>query len=418
MRFLPNNDLPSRVRVLVLGGGIHGVGVLHDLATRGWQDIHLLEKSTLGKGTSSRSTKLIHGGLRYLKRLSDFPLVTQSLREREWLLKIAPDIVHPVELYFPILKKGGENQFMVWLGLNLYQSLFRSESIKGFKTVSAEECVINMPIFDTTQCKKIYSFWDGQTDDLALVHKVACSAVELGAGITEQAEVLEIRESTDGWEVLTRCPDGSVRTVSCLYIVNALGPWSHQVLKRSRITPLLRGMNDKGSHIVFPDIGLKKGLFLQSLSDNRVVFLLPWQGLTLMGTTESYFDQNPDEVYADEKEIDYMLSVCNPFLKEQLHKKNICFTFAGLRWLPIEKKQSLSRTSREHFVTEHYSGRGAMLSIYGGKLTSYRALSETIGDRILSHFGDKRKTGTLEAENWTKEKIDLSYDVEILKRRF
>src|SRR5688572_18461828 len=117
------DELPTRVRVLVLGGGIHGAGVLHDMASRGWRDVHLLEKSRLGDGTSSKSTKLIHGGLRYLRRLSDFGLVAEALRERQTLMRLAPDLVTPVELLFPILKRGGMPRAMVKTGLSLYDRL-------------------------------------------------------------------------------------------------------------------------------------------------------------------------------------------------------------------------------------------------------------------------------------------------------
>ena len=185
---LYKHDLPKRVRVLIIGGGIHGVGVLHDLVSRDLQDVFLVEKNTLAKGTSSKSTKLIHGGLRYLKRFSDFNLVAESLRERRLLLNLAPDIVHPLELLFPIMKKGGEKSFIVKAGLTLYDKLAGKSGIRKHRIVPKIEAEKAVPLLDVEKFKKIYSFWDGQTDDFALVHRVAASAVAFGGKISENCE--------------------------------------------------------------------------------------------------------------------------------------------------------------------------------------------------------------------------------------
>src|SRR5690606_3789765 len=246
-------ELPTRVRVLVIGGGIHGVGVLHDLASRGWTDVHLIEKDRLAAGTSSRSTKLIHGGLRYLQNIRDFGLVAEALRERHRLLTLAPDLVKPVEMLFPILKGEGMPRFMVKIGLSLYDALAGRYGIQGHRILPAEEVAQKAAILDVSLTKATYSFWDAQTDDAALVRRIGASAVHLGAGISEQHQVIGITPDQDGWQVKVRTPAGRVQTVSALYIVNAAGPWANQLLESSQIKPTHRALNNKGVHLLLPD---------------------------------------------------------------------------------------------------------------------------------------------------------------------
>ena len=199
---------PKRVRALILGGGIHGVGVLHDLVSRGFKDVFLCEKNGLGSGTSSRSTKLIHGGLRYLKRISDFPLVSEALRERRLLLSLAPDIVHPLELYLPLLEHGGEKSWMVRAGLTLYDVLAGKQGIQRHRKLLPSQALLKAPVLDESKFPVVYSFWDAQTDDMALVHRVAASAVAHGGRINEACEVLSVQPGDDGWIAGVRQPDG------------------------------------------------------------------------------------------------------------------------------------------------------------------------------------------------------------------
>ena len=396
------HELPKRVRVLILGGGIHGVGLLHDLASRGFKDIFLLEKNSLAQGTSSRSTKLIHGGLRYLKRASDYSLVSESLRERKLLLDLVPDLVHPLELIFPILNKGGESSLMVKIGLSLYDRLAGKERLEPHATVKLEEVLKKTPILNPSEFKKFYSFWDAQTDDLALVMRAANSAVSLGGRIAENCKAISVSLSKDGFDVEVQEEGAEVRKISALYVVNCLGPWANDFLEKSSIKPSFYGIKNKGVHLILPDKGLKAGLFLQSPEDRRIFFLLPWLDHTLLGTTESVFEGNPDEVVAKDEDIDYLLSRCNRYLREPFKKSEIVSSFAGLRWLAMEKSKNISTTSREFSLGEQVSGRGLLITLYGGKLTSYRSLAEKIGDRISSHFGEFRPSQTHKQESWIK----------------
>lgn len=394
------NKLPARVRVLVLGGGIHGVGVLHDMASRGWQDCHLIEKQTLAGATSSKSTKLIHGGLRYLKRISDFAMVREALHERYLLSELAPDLVKPIELFFPIIRGLGTPGWMIKIGLTLYDFLAGKENFDRHKLVKFNELTTKVPLIDPTKFSKVYSFWDGQTDDLALVHRVAASAFKLGAGISEETQALRIWPDQDGWQVEVRTRRGEHQVISALYVINCLGPWANLFLENSHIQPLHRALNNKGVHLILPDVGMKAGMFLQSPDDKRIFFLLPWLGKTLLGTTEELYSGDLDQISIEAKDVEYLLSRCNLYLRQPFTLEDVEVAFAGLRWLAVENDQDISSTSREFVLGEQQSNRGLLVTIYGGKLTSYRSLAEKIGDRITRHFGEYRPSQTAIKHTW------------------
>jgi glycerol-3-phosphate dehydrogenase len=395
------DDLPVRVRVLVLGGGIHGVGALHDLASRGWRDVHLVEKGRLGDGTSSRSTKLIHGGLRYLRHLGDVGLVTEALRERRTLIDVAPDLVKPIELVFPIMKHGGMPRLMVKAGMVLYERLAGRLRLERHKALTPAEAVQRAPLLDPGVMRMAYSFWDAQTDDLGLVQRVGASAKKLGAGISEGSRVERLVATEDGWDVTVTTHQGETKVVSALYVVNALGPWANALLEASGVEPTHHAVNNKGVHLMFDDLGLKAGCFLQSIKrDGRIFFLLPWQGKTLLGTTESNYDGDPDKLEVLDEEVAYLIENANHFLSRKLRRRDVRRVFAGLRWLAVESGHSLTETSRAYTLGERAGRRGILMTIYGGKLTTYRTLSRVIGDRITQHFGEFRPSRTENKDYW------------------
>lgn len=394
------DEIPTRVRLLVLGGGIHGAGILHDMASRGWRDIHLVEKSVIGAGTSSRSTKLIHGGLRYLKHLRDFGLVTEGLRERHNLLALAPDLVHPIELLFPILKKGGMPRLMVKTGLTLYDRLAGRFALDRHRFVTMEQARAKAPGLALEKFSSIYAFFDAQTDDLSLTQRIAASAKKLGAGLTEGCRAQRITPTEDGWNVELELHDGRRKVVSALYIVNALGPWANMLLENSQIKPTHHAVNNKGVHLLFKDMGLKSGLFLQSPNDQRIFFVLPWLGHTLVGTTEELYTGHPDDLTVRADEVEYLLQRCNRYLLAPLRASDIVTSFAGLRWLPMEGGSNITETSRAYVIGERTAKRGLLVTLYGGKLTTYRNLAKTMGDRITTHFGEFRPSQTHNQATW------------------
>ncbi|NBQ54653.1 MAG: FAD-dependent oxidoreductase [Proteobacteria bacterium] len=229
-------------------------------------------------------------------------------------------------------------------------------------------------------------------------------------------QVAKISRANDGWLVDVVAPDGTTAQISCLYIVNAMGPWANKILESSDIQPTHKAINNKGSHLVFPDIGLKAGLFLQSPEDNRIFFVLPWLGKTLVGTTEKIFSGNPDQVVVTNDEVDYLLDHCNRYLSVPLRRENIEATFAGLRWLAVEEGFTISKTSRSHVLGAIASGRGMMWTLYGGKLSTYRALAEEIGNKICAHFGDESRSRTTQPDVWFSDKSSFSTPQDAVKR--
>lgn len=401
------NEATNRYRVVILGGGIHGVGALHDLASRGWRDTLLIEKGVLGQGTSSRSTKLIHGGLRYLEHIRDFGLVAEGLKERRVLMERAPDLVKKLPLIFPVMKSGGMPRVMIKAGLSLYDFLAGSRNIGRHYSLDAAEAENHVPPLDASLFKHFYVFYDGQTDDLGLVRRVAKSAKMLGGSYWEHSKAERIRPVSDGFLIDVSTVNGP-QTISCRYIINAMGPWAHEIFSASDIAPKYTGVNNKGAHIILGDLGLKSGLFLQSPEDRRIFFVLPWQGKTLVGTTETEFDANPDTLKTDRDDVSYILDHCNRYFKEKhkISERDIIGTFSGLRWLAKDSGSGLSETSRNHLVSQHRIGNGCIFTIYGGKLTAYRALSEEIGDLIVRHFGEETPSKTTEAQSWSAPEID------------
>ncbi len=375
------------------------MGVAHDLASRGWRDVLLLEKGTIGCGTSSKSTKLIHGGLRYLRHPRDFALVAEGLSERAFLAKIAPDLVKPLSFIFPVMRKGGMPRPVIKAGLWLYDLLSHGRSFGRHRWLDADAAFHQAPILDKAVFKGFYQFFDGQTDDLALTRRVAESAKMLGATISEHVKAVKIIQEDSGC-IVHYDTEGGPRAVSARYVVNALGPWAHEIFDASGVTPHVEGINNQGIHIIVRDLGLQSGLFLQSPEDDRIFFVLPWLGFTLIGTTEDVFEGHPDDCQATDAQVQYLLDRCNRFLSVKLAGADVISTFSGMRWLARDRRNGLSAMSRSHLITVHRQGQGSILTIYGGKLTAYRALAEEVGDMVLKDFGDASKTRTKDPSVW------------------
>lgn len=392
----------ERYRTVILGGGIHGVGVAHDLASRGWRDVLLVEKSTLGYGTSSRSTKLIHGGLRYLEHVRDYHLVAEGLKERRLLMDLAPDLVKAIPLVFPVLKKGGMPRLMIKAGLTLYDLLAGRRGIGKHYSLSRDEALNAVPGLDLSIFKHLYVFYDGQTDDLGLVQRVAKSASDLGVTIYEGTTAERIEATAEGYDVHLMTAKGPV-VASARYVVNAAGPWAHEIFEKSGIVPKYEGVNSKGSHIMIEDIGLTTGVFLQSPEDGRIFFVLPWKNKTLIGTTETDYPDRPDNLRTDAADISYLIDHYNRYFTKKISQADIIATFSGLRWLAKDKSATLSDTSRSHIISQHHHGKGTIYTIYGGKLTAYRSLSEEIGDMILKDYGEDMRSRTADPAYWAKQ---------------
>lgn len=357
--------------LLIIGGGINGVGIARDAAGRGLR-VLLCEKSDLAAATSSWSSKLIHGGLRYLENY-DFGLVRKSLKEREVLARAAPHIIRPMAFQIPMLEHS-RSSLLVQIGLLFYDNLAKRERFKGSRSVKYGE---NSPL--NSVIKKGFEYWDAQVDDSRLVILNAMSAAEKGAHIRVHTECTGLQVEDGMWRatlhdhVKNRDLSNTARVV-----VNASGPWVselHERLLHDSSRYKLRLV--KGSHIVVPRLYEEKNAFLLQHNDGRVVFVIPYLGnYSLIGTTEEEITGNLDQVEISAAEINYLLSITNLYFRKSIRRDDIVHSFSGVRPLiDGEKSTNASKVSRDYqLVVDKLPA--PMLSIYGGKVTTYRELAE------------------------------------------
>ena len=363
--------------VLVVGGGVHGVGVAQAAAADGYS-VAVLEKSRLAEGTSSRSSKLIHGGLRYLESF-EISLVWESLREREMLFKLAPDLVRRQTFFIPVYDRTSRKPWMMKLGLLIYSILAGGRKNTRFRTVPKSEWD-SLDGLDQTGLKRVLQYWDGQTDDAALTRAVMQSAQDLGADLFYPARYERAEIDADGVQIEFGF-NGQTVSTRAKVIVNAAGPWANDVL--SRVSPAQEPFavdNIQGAHIECPGT-LDKGCYYVEAEDKRVVFVMPWKGRTMIGTTEAKFDDDPDKVHALDQEVKYLRDIYQTHFPHR--DATVLNHWAGLRVLPAATGAAFKR-SRETQLPVDNKSAPRLLSIFGGKLTGYRATGEKVM-KILKH---------------------------------
>jgi glycerol-3-phosphate dehydrogenase len=357
--------------LLVIGGGIHGAGVAQAAAASGRKTL-LLEARAPAAGTSSRSSKLIHGGLRYLESL-EFGLVRESLTERQILLKIAPHLVHLVDFHIPIYKQTTRRPWQIRAGLSLYALLANFRTSSRFERLK-RSAFADLDGLKTEGLQAVYRYSDGQTDDAALVRAVLHSAESLGATLRHPAEVISATRSRRSYLVRYRADDQEheVRTST---LVNAAGPWVEHV--RRRITPTPEGRTIDlvaGTHLELSGT-LKKGIYYtEAPSDQRAVFTMPWKGHILLGTTERIHTGDPAKIAPTTEEQDYLLETYAHHFPDT---PQVLSAFAGLRVLPRAKTDAFHR-SRETLFFHDDPHIPRYVGIYGGKLTAYRATAQRV----------------------------------------
>lgn len=365
--------MASVLDVVVIGGGIHGVGVAQAAAVGGYR-VQLLEQERVASGTSSRSSKLIHGGLRYLQS-GQWRLVQESLRERETLLTIAPGLVERRSFHIPVYAGGRYGRWQVALGLRLYRLLAGTPG--GFVRLPRRQWA-TLDGLNVTGLMALYRYTDAQTDDAALTRAVARSAEDYGADIQTQARFLGAERTPQGYDV-RYVQGGVVRTCQSRTLVNAAGPWVGQVLGRILPGPP-RFAYDlvQGTHIITEGT-LTHGIYYVSApADGRPVFVMPWQGRVLTGTTETLYGGDPSSVAPQPADIIYLQEVLGryfPALSTEVHA-----AFAGLRVLP-KGGAGLGQRPRETIIVAD-APRPRLLTIYGGKLTGYRLTAARVMTRL------------------------------------
>jgi glycerol-3-phosphate dehydrogenase len=365
--------------VVIIGGGIHGAGVAQAAAAEG-HSVLLLEQSGLASGTSSRSSKLIHGGLRYLES-AQFRVVRECLRERSLLLKLAPELVRLVPFYSPIYSDTHRRPWQIRIGLSLYRLLTGFDASGRFARVPPGEWD-GLDGLEQERLDAVFRFYDAQTDDALLTKAVMRSALGLGAELAMPAR-FTAAERHEGGCTIRYLEGNNEKGCRARILINAAGPWANEVLARitPAITPLAMDLV-QGTHLLLPE-PLTKGIYyVEAPQDGRAVFIMPWGGNTLVGTTETPYKGDPAAVRPLLQEQHYLLEVLSHYFPRYRDVAPIS-AFAGLRVLPAGGGRAFGR-SRETLLHTDRSDSPRVLTIYGGKLTAYRAAAEQVMARIVT----------------------------------
>jgi glycerol-3-phosphate dehydrogenase len=366
--------------VIIIGGGIHGAGVLQAAAAAGHKAL-LIERQALASGTSSRSSKLIHGGLRYLES-GQFALVRESLRERAIHLRIASELVELKAFFIPVYRDTRRRPWQLKIGLWMYALLGGFDAATRFGSVPKTE----WPSLDglkTLDLDAVIRYHDAQTNDAQLTRAVVKSALGLGAEIAMPAKFTLANLSEDGVKV-SYATSGSSIEVKARVLVNAAGPWATQVARAVHPAIAIPEVDlVQGTHIVIPHPVTAGIYYVESPTDGRAVFVMPWGGATLIGTTETPYRGDPDQAHPLPEEEEYLLAVVRHYFPHlsALTRSDITERFAGLRVLPAATQAAFDR-SRETIFTTDRDARPRVLGIYGGKLTGWRAAAAHVMQRI------------------------------------
>jgi len=376
--------------VIIIGGGIVGAGIARDTTLRGLSTL-LLEKEDFGCGTTSRSTRLIHGGLRYLRQL-EFGLVRQDLSEREVLLRIAPHLVHPLTFLIPV--HSTSLNITMALGVTLYDVISYDKTLPNHKYLNTNRTLEQEPGLKVKNLQGSYVYYDCQVPYPERLNlETALSASENGATVVNHARVTKLLKEENaitGVEVTDELTGETLQAKGKL-VVNAAGHWVDQVkdmVFRDKPPYLLR---TKGIHIVVPKLS-NNALVLFSPADSRLFFIIPWEGLSLVGTTDTVYNDNLDAVCATEEDVKYLLEGLH-LAYPDIGVQDVYYTMAGLRSLALKAGKKASDTSRSHELIDHSKkdGLNGMITVLGGKITAYRAVAKDAADLVSRKLGNKAR---------------------------
>ncbi|MGD9830110.1 MAG: glycerol-3-phosphate dehydrogenase [Hyphomicrobiaceae bacterium] len=387
--------------VLVIGGGINGAGIARDAAGRGYR-VLLAEQGDLAGATSSASSKLIHGGLRYLEHY-EFRLVREALAEREALLAIAGHIAYPLRFIIPHAPEM-RPVWLIRLGLLLYDNLARRRRIPGSSWLDLASAPAGAPL--KSDFRNGFAYWDCWVDDARLVVLNARSAADLGAEIATRTQVVAARPASDGgWLVDLETTTGARRQVKARALVNAAGPWVDRVMEHAIVphvadaatAPRTHVTLVKGSHLVVPRLPGAEDAYLLQSPEGRVIFVLPFEErFSLIGTTDMAYSGDPAQAEISAEETGYLLDLVGRFFKAAPTAADIVWTFSGVRpLLGADGSESLSKVTRDYRLElSEPAAHAPMLAVYGGKITTYRKLAEAAMARLAPKLGGDRGAWT------------------------
>jgi glycerol-3-phosphate dehydrogenase len=399
---LPLRSVPGEATscdVLVVGGGINGAGIARDLAGRGLSVV-LAEKDDLASHTSSSSTKLIHGGLRYLEYY-EFSLVRKALAEREVLLKSAPHIMRPLRFVMPH-DPSMRPVWMIRAGLFLYDHLARREILPGSRMVDLRRHAAGRPLKQSFGKGFVYS--DGWVDDARLVVLNAIDAAERGTQVLTRCSCIAARRGAQGWSATLQHGDGRVQTVNARALVNAAGPWAGQFLREHAGMPEAKALRlVKGSHIVVRKLFEHDHAYIFQNPDKRIIFAIPYEGeFTLIGTTDVEQVGPPSTPRIEAGETQYLCEQASRYFERPVAPSDVVWSYAGVRpLLDDENASDAASVTRDYSLemdTAGASPSGApLLSVWGGKITTFRKLAEEAADLLCRAIGERRSAWTARA---------------------
>jgi glycerol-3-phosphate dehydrogenase len=368
--------------VLVVGGGINGVGIARDLAGRGL-NVALVEKDDFAAHTSSASTKLIHGGLRYLE-YNEFKLVRKALAEREILLHAGGHIMWPLQFVLPH-EPYLRPTWLIRIGLFLYDHLAKRRKLPASYAINLAKHVAGEPLRHADRMGFVYS--DGWVDDARLVICNAKSAHALGAHLMPRTRCVELRVNGSQWQATLAAPDGASVRLNAKAVVNAAGPWADRLLSEAAHSPPQHGLRlVKGSHIVVPKRFAHPYAYIFQNDDRRIVFAIPYEeAFTLIGTTDVDYVGDPGAVAIDASEIEYLCQVANHYFKDPISPADVVHTFSGVRPLLDDAHADAKSVTRDyHFELSHAAP--PLLTVLGGKITTFRRLAEEAAQHLNAYF--------------------------------
>ncbi len=386
---MPANTESNTLDVLVVGGGINGAGIARDAAGRGLR-VCLVEQADLAAFTSSASTKLIHGGLRYLE-YGELRLVREALIERERLLAIAPHLVHPLRFVLPHVP-ALRPRWEIRLGLLLYDHLGGRRNLAPSRAIRLDRDPAGRAL--RPQFLHGFMYSDCRVDDSRLVVLNALDAAERGAAVLTRTQLVGATPARGGWRAeCVNVTSGERRTLGARVIVNAAGGWVDEVRRLLGLSPELGVRLVKGSHIVVPRLFDGEAAYLLQNPDRRVVFAIPYEdGLTLIGTTDVPFDGDLDAVSVSPAEIEYLCESVSRYFRRTVRPNDARWCYAGVRALKDDRAEQAAAVTRDYALhLEHGAGGALVLSVIGGKLSTYRSLAEAALDALQPRIGGGRR---------------------------
>lgn len=401
--------------LLIVGGGITGAGAARDAAMRGLR-VGLIEARDFASGTSSRSSKLIHGGIRYLENM-EFKLVFEALNERNKLFEMCPHLVHPLRFMIPLYEDSRVGIFKMGLGMWLYDALALFQAPEMHEHLTASESMDRMPILRSTGLRGSYVYSDGYMDDDRLVHETLRSADARGAAIANFVEATGAVFGSGGKISEVVCRDGlsgKEFRVRARHVISTVGPWTDELAARwfGEWNKILRPT--KGVHLTFrrDRLPLASAVVMAAEKSSRIVFAIPRHEMIVIGTTDTDFSGSPQDVRTERADVEYLLSIANQYFPgARLRETDILASYAGVRPLVHDGSATEGKTSREHTI---FTDTRGVTFVAGGKYTTYRLMAEQVVDEALEQFPFEERLKFPRAD--TSRPLNPETDPEVYRR--